>query len=133
MRIGAGIVLFTLGAILKFAVHWRPSGFSVPTVGVIFMLVGIVWTIAAVLLYRNQRRATVVTERHQVPGSAGGEGEYVEERRSYGEPNPRNGLWGATAETTPYAEPQEPVPPEASPAPYEQDESSRPLWPGGRE
>lgn len=147
MRIGVGIFLFTVGAVLKFALRWRPSGLSLPTVGVILMLVGVVWIVAAVLLYRNQRRSMVVTERRQVPGAPGADGEYVEERRSYGEPDPRGRLWGAGPETTPYAEPQPPVAPppvptapaepeavpyEPQPAPYERDESDRPLWPGGR-
>lgn len=134
MRIGAGIVLFTVGAILAFAISWSPSGFNIQTVGVIFMLVGIVWVIAAILLYRNQRRATVITERREVPGAEGEE--YIEERRSYGEPDPRDRMWASGAETTPYAEPQPPVPPEATesgyepePAPYETDETRR-LWPG---
>jgi len=132
------VVLFTVGAILSFAISKSPSGFNIQTVGVIFMLVGVVWVVAAILLYRNQRRATVITERREVPGAAGED--YIEERRSYGEPDPRGRLWGSGAETTPYAEPQSAVPPEATesgyepaPAPYETDESSRPLWPGGRE
>jgi hypothetical protein len=42
MGIGTSIVIFAIGAILRFAVNVSASGFNVHTVGVILMIVGVV-------------------------------------------------------------------------------------------
>lgn len=42
MGIGTSLFLIALGAVLRFAVHVTAGGFSIQTIGVILMVVGIV-------------------------------------------------------------------------------------------
>jgi hypothetical protein len=49
MGIGTSIFLIAVGAILRFAVSAHASGFSIHTVGVILIIVGIVGLLISVL------------------------------------------------------------------------------------
>jgi Zn-dependent protease with chaperone function len=65
MGIGTSLLLIALGAILRFAVHVSAHGFSVHTIGVILIVVGIVGLVLSILAMtvwsrRRERRATVV-------------------------------------------------------------------------
>ena len=65
MGIGSSLFLIAVGAILKFAVTGNVSGISVPTVGVILMIVGIVGLLISLFFlgeWRSRHRA-VVEER----------------------------------------------------------------------
>jgi hypothetical protein len=65
MGIGSSLFLIAVGAILKFAVTGDVSGISVPTVGVILMIVGIVGLLISLFFlgeWRSRHRA-VVEER----------------------------------------------------------------------
>ena len=68
MGIGTSILLIAIGAILRFAVHVSTSGFSIHTVGVILMIVGVLGLIVSLLvgsMWADRRRGgtTVVRER----------------------------------------------------------------------
>jgi hypothetical protein len=91
MRIGFGLFLFAIGAILGFATNWHLSGLNLHTTGAIFMIVGIAWAVISGALYRSQRHGSVVTRRRQVD-----DGEHLgqivyEETRTVDEPNPTMG------------------------------------------
>ena len=47
MSIGASLFLIAAGAILRYAITWNPEGVSIPTVGLILMVVGIIGFIAS--------------------------------------------------------------------------------------
>jgi sulfite exporter TauE/SafE len=68
MGIGTSILLIAVGAILRFAVHVSTSGFSIHTVGLILMIVGVIGlliSLFAASLWRDRGagRTTVVRER----------------------------------------------------------------------
>lgn len=70
MSIGTSIVLIAVGAILRFAVSVTAKGFSIHTIGLILMIVGIVGLIISVLwmsLWADRRRqVATVTRRDDV-------------------------------------------------------------------
>ncbi len=49
MGLGTSLFLIALGAILRFAVHVTARGFSIQTIGVILMVIGIVGLLISVL------------------------------------------------------------------------------------
>lgn len=64
MPLGTSIFLIALGAILRYAVTATTSGISLPTVGLILMIVGIVGVLLSLLymtMWRSERG--VVRER----------------------------------------------------------------------
>jgi hypothetical protein len=60
MGIALILSVFAVGAIVGFAVHADPSGLSLPTVGLIFMLVGAIGF--GVSVYRDRWRRHIVEE-----------------------------------------------------------------------
>jgi len=68
MGIGSGIVVFAVGAILRFAVNVQTKGFNVHTIGVILMIVGAVAFIVSLFFWSSwggigtYRRRTVVPD-----------------------------------------------------------------------
>lgn len=79
MGLGVSIVVFAIGAILKFATTAHSSSFNIQTIGVILMVVGIVGFIASIIFWASwggfggrtrsrrviqQPGGTVVEERH---------------------------------------------------------------------
>jgi membrane-bound ClpP family serine protease len=65
MRIGAGLFLIALGAVLKFAVTKQISGVSIGVVGVILMIVGILGLLITLVLMSTRRRTDVVYGRNR--------------------------------------------------------------------
>ena len=64
MTIGASLVLFAVGAILRFAVTDRHSGgVNLSVVGVILMIVGVVGFLVALAFLTMRRRTDVVYRR----------------------------------------------------------------------
>ena len=70
MGIGVGIFLFAVGAIMRFAVSVEAQGFSIHTIGVILMIVGVATAILGIFFWsswggfhRGARAGTVVRER----------------------------------------------------------------------
>ncbi len=49
MGIGTSIFLIAIGAILRFAVSVQASGFSIHTIGVILMIVGVIGLLISLL------------------------------------------------------------------------------------
>jgi hypothetical protein len=71
MGIGTSIVIFAIGAILRFAVTVQTSGFNLHTIGVILMIVGAVGFVVSLIFWnswggfggsRSYRRSRVVTQ-----------------------------------------------------------------------
>jgi hypothetical protein len=65
MGIGTSLFLIAVGAILKFAVTGDVSGISIPTVGVILMVVGVVGLLISLFWlgeWRSRHR-TVIEDR----------------------------------------------------------------------
>jgi hypothetical protein len=65
MQLGTSIFLIAVGAILRYAVTATTSGISLPTVGLILMIVGIAGLVLSLLysLMWRPRRGDVVRER----------------------------------------------------------------------
>jgi len=65
MPLGTSIFLIAVGAILRYAVTASTSGISLPTVGLILMIVGIVGLILSLFytLFWGARRSAVARER----------------------------------------------------------------------
>ena len=80
MTIGGSIALIVIGAILRFAISYSPSGIDLQLVGVILIIAGIVGLIISLVWMFGRRRRTVTTTSAAVPQT-----EVYEERR-YTEP-----------------------------------------------
>jgi Domain of unknown function (DUF6458) len=67
MGIGTSLLLIAVGAILRFAVHASASGFSIHTVGLILIVVGIVGLLISLflgnMLTERRRERVVVRDR----------------------------------------------------------------------
>ena len=65
MPLGTSIFLVALGAILRYAVTASTSGISLPTVGLILMIVGIAGLVLSIfyMLAWSPRRGRVLRER----------------------------------------------------------------------
>jgi hypothetical protein len=62
MGIGTSLFLIAVGAILKFAVTGDVSGISIPTVGLILMIVGIIGLVISLFFlgeWRSRHRAVI--------------------------------------------------------------------------
>ncbi len=66
VTVGASLFLIAAGAILRYAVTWRNSDIDIPTVGLILLIVGVIGlivSIAYMVLAADRRRDTVARER----------------------------------------------------------------------
>jgi Domain of unknown function (DUF6458) len=79
MTIGGSIALIVIGAILRWAISWTPTGINLQLIGLIVMIAGIVGLIIS-LTFMTVRRRRVVT---------GPAGTQVYEERRYSEPQGR--------------------------------------------
>jgi hypothetical protein len=66
MRLGTGIVLLALGAILAFAVRVQLSGLDLQVVGWILMLAGALGVLLELAVWAPRRRRVVQTDAHGV-------------------------------------------------------------------
>lgn len=71
MGISVGLLLFAVGAILRYAVSTNVDGINLEVVGVILMIVGVVGALASALFWSSfspydRRRSAVVRERDVV-------------------------------------------------------------------
>jgi hypothetical protein len=78
MRLGTSLLLIAAGAILRFAVTVRTSGFNVHTIGLILMIVGAVGFVISLLWMVSaedrMRRATpnrADADRYREPRASG--------------------------------------------------------------
>ena len=53
MGMGASLVMIAAGAILAFAVHTSASGFSIHTVGIILLVVGVVGAVLSAIFWSS--------------------------------------------------------------------------------
>ncbi len=80
MTYGGSIALIVIGAILRFAISYSPSGINLQLVGVIVMIAGVVGLIISLVWMFGRRRRTVTATSPAAPRT-----EVYEERR-YTEP-----------------------------------------------
>ncbi len=66
MKIGAGLLLIAVGAVLRFAVTKQVNGVSLGTVGVIMMIVGAVGLLITFIMMSTRRRTDVVYGQNSV-------------------------------------------------------------------
>jgi Domain of unknown function (DUF6458) len=79
---GLAVVLIVIGAIMRFAVSVRTSGFNIHKVGDILLLVGIILAILSIgLIVMSSRRR--VTTRTDIRGTPTGQ-QRVEQRQDWG-------------------------------------------------
>ena len=79
--LGLGIVLVVVGAILEFAVTATAKGFSVHTVGIILLWVGIVaFVLGLVFMITGGSRRTTIT--NDVRNTPGGQQRVIDQRDS---------------------------------------------------
>jgi hypothetical protein len=79
--LGFGIVLVIIGAILEFAVTAQANGFSVNTVGMILLIVGIVaFLLGLVFMISGGSRRTTITQ--DVRNTPDGQQRVVDQRDS---------------------------------------------------
>jgi len=96
MGMGGAVVLFAIGAILKFATNARVSGIDLQQVGVIIMVASAVWFVVMVAMYFSRRRTVVSRDRYEAPTVPAGPGDpryddpryrrTYQERSEYDEP-----------------------------------------------
>ncbi len=66
MRLGTSLVLIAIGAILRFAISVTAKGFSIHTIGLILLIVGIVGLILSLLwmsIWADRRRGAATVGR----------------------------------------------------------------------
>jgi hypothetical protein len=68
MYIGSAIFPIALGAVLRWAVKWEPTGFNIQIAGLIMLLVGILGLVISLVLWytRRSRVSSGVTQVDQV-------------------------------------------------------------------
>lgn len=64
MRLGTGIVLIALGAILAFAVHVQLSGVDLRVIGWILIAVGALGVVLELAVWGPHRRRSVTTDAY---------------------------------------------------------------------
>lgn len=86
--IGAGLFLIALGAIFRYAITGEVSWIRIDVVGIVLMLVGAASLVLGLIVYRNRRHGTVITQRRiwDEHGDLPEDAEIIEERRTYDEP-----------------------------------------------
>jgi hypothetical protein len=57
MTIGGSVALIVIGAILRFAVTWKPKYLDLRAIGVILMVAGVVGLVVSVAVLVSRRRA----------------------------------------------------------------------------
>ncbi len=82
MSIGTGIALFVIGAILAFAIHLPNNVVTLPLIGYILMVAGvIVFIIGLVFMLRKRQSVTTITSGVDADGRA------VNQRRTAATPD----------------------------------------------
>jgi Domain of unknown function (DUF6458) len=109
MGMGGAVVLFAVGAILKFATSAHVSGIDLQQIGVIIMLVSALWFAIMVAIYFSRRRSTVLREERVTgdPIYQGRQRRVYQERSDYDSSDPayRAGQRRVYEERSDYDEP----------------------------
>lgn len=66
MYIGTAIFLMAVGAVLRWAVSWEPTGFDVQMAGLIIFLVGILGLVITLILWSTRRRSQGISRVDRV-------------------------------------------------------------------
>lgn len=82
MRIGFGVFLIALGAILAYATSWHIHGLNLQTAGGILLVIGLAWVVISVVMYQQQRHGTIVRRRRRLDEDPMHPGEVVYEESS---------------------------------------------------
>jgi hypothetical protein len=74
VTIGGSIALIVIGAILRFAITWKPAHVDLQVIGVILMIAGVVGLIISIAVIATRRRGQasvdVTEERHYTEPSS---------------------------------------------------------------
>ena len=81
MRIGFGVFLVAIGAILTFATDWHISGLNLHVTGDILMLVGAVWAGIGGVIYHNNRHTAYTTRRTRTDNPLSPTGDVIYEEQ----------------------------------------------------
>jgi hypothetical protein len=81
MGLGTSLLLFAVGAILRFAVTVTTTGFNLHTIGLILMIVGVAGLLLSALFWNTWGGFGSGGYRHQRRVMSDGKGGYVEEDR----------------------------------------------------
>jgi hypothetical protein len=65
MSIGGSVALIIIGAILRFAITWKPQYVNLEAIGVILMIGGVAGLAVSVALLVTRRRARASTEVYE--------------------------------------------------------------------
>jgi len=65
MTIGGSIALIVVGAILRFAVTWKPRYLDLHAIGVILMVAGVAGLAVSVWVLVSRRRARAATHMYE--------------------------------------------------------------------
>jgi uncharacterized membrane protein YedE/YeeE len=65
MTIGGSIALIVIGAVLRFAVSWKPKYVDLEAIGVILIVAGVAGLIVSVAVLVSRRRARAGTQVYE--------------------------------------------------------------------
>lgn len=65
MTIGGSIALIIIGAILRFAITWKPAHIDLQVIGVILMCGGAAGLIISIVFYTTRRQRTTSAEVYE--------------------------------------------------------------------
>jgi hypothetical protein len=65
MTIGGSIALLVIGAILRFAITWKPANVNLQVIGVILMIAGGLGLIISIAFLATRRRRRVAAEVYE--------------------------------------------------------------------
>ncbi len=65
MTIGGSIALIVIGAILRFAVTWKPKYVDLGAIGVILMVAGVVGLAVSIAVLISRRRSRAATQVYE--------------------------------------------------------------------
>jgi hypothetical protein len=65
MTIGGSIALIVIGAVLRFAVTWKPKYLNLEAIGVILIVAGVAGLIVSVAVLISRRRARAGTQVYE--------------------------------------------------------------------
>jgi hypothetical protein len=83
MGVGTGLVIFAVGAILRFAVSVTTNGFNLHTIGVILMIVGGIGFLLSLFFWNSWGGFGGTQRRETAVGGVGGTTTVTREERTF--------------------------------------------------
>jgi hypothetical protein len=65
VTIGGSIALIVIGAVLRFAITWKPVHVNLQVIGVILMIAGAAGLVIAIAIIATRRRGRPASEVHE--------------------------------------------------------------------